>query len=337
MNSRLRKIAPVLTLAVLSAVIVELLFGSTHLTIISSLLPEIGFYGGAALIIRYVVRRQHHGWISILLLGLAFAVFEEFLIVQTSASPFLFAGLKDSQIYGRFLGVNWIYFLWAIGYESVWGIVLPIYLTEIIFPEQREDKWLGRIGLFTVATVFILASMISWYVWTQIVVPPAIGFTYAPPLSLIVLSLVIIGGLVTAATLVPPPTLQRTNRVAPRLWLVGVLAFTFSLSWFGLLAFAFDLIPTAPPVISLLVGLILGGGVLFLIRRLSSSTGWNHNHRLALIIGGIVASMLAGFWASGIVLEIDFIGKIVFNVVAVVLLAQLAKKLLNRAELKIHV
>ena len=77
--------------------------------------------------------------------------------------------------------------------------------------------------------------------------------------------------------------------------------------------------------------------VLFLIQRLSTSIDWNNNHRLALIFGGIVASMLAGFWASGIVLEIDFIGKIVFNLVAVLLLVQLAKKLHTRAELKIHV
>ena len=121
MNLESRRLAPALTLAVLSAVIVELLFGSTYLTSISSLLPEIGFYGGAALIIRYVVRRHHRGWISIFLLGLAFAVFEEFLVVQTSVSPFLFAGLNFSQIYGRFLGVNWIYFLWAIGYEKCVG------------------------------------------------------------------------------------------------------------------------------------------------------------------------------------------------------------------------
>jgi hypothetical protein len=51
-----QQVAPALTLLVLSAIIVELLFGSTHLTIITALIPEIGFYGGAALIIRYLAR-----------------------------------------------------------------------------------------------------------------------------------------------------------------------------------------------------------------------------------------------------------------------------------------
>ena len=72
----LQKVAPALTLLFLSAVIVELLFGTTHLTIITALIPEIGFYGGAALVIRYSVRRLHRSWFSILLLGVAFAVFE---------------------------------------------------------------------------------------------------------------------------------------------------------------------------------------------------------------------------------------------------------------------
>ena len=142
----------------------------------------------------------------------------------------------------------------------MWGIVLPIYLTEIIFPKQREDNWLGRVGLSIVVTVFVFASVISWYVWTQIVAPPAIGFTYSPPLFLIVLSLMLIGALVTASTLVRLPVLQRTTRVVPRPWFVGLLAFVFSLSWFGLVAFAFGMIPTVSPVIPIIIGLVVGGG-----------------------------------------------------------------------------
>jgi len=91
-----QKVAPALTLLILSAVIVEILFGTIYLIIITALIPEIGFYGGAALLIRYAVRRLHRGWFSILLLGLAFAVFEEFLIVQTSISSTLFVGMPDA-------------------------------------------------------------------------------------------------------------------------------------------------------------------------------------------------------------------------------------------------
>jgi len=193
----LKKLAPPLTLLMLSVVIVELLFGTTHLTIITALIPGIGFYGGAALLIRYAVRRLHRSWFSILLLGIAFAVFEEFLIVQTSVSPTLFVGMPE--IYGRTFGVNWVYFQWAAGYEAVWGIVLPIYLTEIIFPTQREDPWLSKRGLVATLVIFALASLVSWAIWTQEVAPQALGYTYSPTFASIIFALIVIAGLIVAA------------------------------------------------------------------------------------------------------------------------------------------
>ena len=308
---------------------VELLFGSTYLTIISALIPEIGFYGGAALIIRYVVRRQRRGWVSILLLGMAFAVFEEFLVVQTSVSPVLFVGLGPPGIYGHVLGVNRVYLLWAVGYESVWSIVLPIYLTELIFPERREGPWLGRRGLSIAVTVFMLASLLSWYIYTQVVAPLAIGSIYSPPVSLIVLALAMIAVLGIAA--LGPRTarhpVQRRARVAPRPWLAGSLVFALSLLWFVLVAFAFSEFPRVPAAVPIVAGLVLAAVALLLVRALSESTGWQDIHRLAVIFGGLAASMLAGFLASGIVLPIDLVGKTIFDAVAVIMLVYLARKI----------
>jgi hypothetical protein len=327
-----RQSAPALTLIVLSPVIVELLFGSTHLTIITALIPEIGFYGGAALLIRYLARRQHLGWVSILLLGIAFAVFEEFLVVQTSVSPALFVGSFPSYIYGRAFGVNWVYLLWAAGYESVWGVVLPIYLTELVFPNRREDPWLGKRGLSTIVVVFALASVVSWYIWTQVVAPAAIGSIYSPSLSLTVLAsaIIVILGVAAFAPRVMPHKAVRKSRTAPQPWLVGSLVFVLGLLWFVLVAFAFDAIPAIPAPVAIAAGLILAGAALLLIRALSASISLQDTHRLAIIIGGLTASMLAGFWASGIVLAIDFIGKIIFNVIAVTLLFYLAFELRER-------
>jgi len=320
----LQKVAPALTLLVLSAVIVELLFGTTHLTIITALIPEIGFYGAAALLIRYAVRRLHGSWFSILLLGIAFAVFEEFLIVQTSVSPTLFVGMP--QIYSRIFGVNWIYFLWAAGYEAVWGIVLPIYLTEIIFPVRRKDLWLGKRGLVLTLVVFALASLVSWAIWTQEVSPQALGYVYSPPLALIIFALIVIVGLVIVA-LGPrrsPHLEYKTARIRLKPWSLGALAFVLSFLWFVLVAFSFNIFPTIPVAIAFASGLIMAGAALFLILILSGSTGWDDEKHLAIIIGSLFASMIAGFWASGVVLEIDLVGKIIFNTITVALLVYLA-------------
>jgi len=328
----LKKAAPALTLLVLSAVIVELLFGTTHLTIIIALIPEIGFYGGAALLIRYAVRRLHRSWFSTLLLGIAFAVFEEFIIVQTSISPTLFVGMPE--IYSRIFGVNWVYFLWAAGYEGVWGIVLPIYLTEIVFPLRREGLWLSKRGLVITVVIFALGSLISWAIWTQEVAPQALGYTYSPSLALIIFALIVIAGLVFVA-FGPQPSVHlayRMTRMRLKPWSLGSLVFVLSLLWFVLVAFAFNTFPTVPVVIAVALGLALAGAVLFLILKLSKNSGWDDEKRLAIIIGGLFASMVAGFWASGIVLAIDFVGKIIFNVIAIVFLVSLARSLHKRRQ-----
>jgi hypothetical protein len=264
-----------------------------------------------------------------LLLGIAFAVFEEFLIVQTSVSSTLFVGMPD--IYGRIFGVNWVYFLWAAGYESVWGIVLPIYLTEIIFPNRRADQWLSKRGLSIAVVLFALGSLVSWAIWTQEVAPETLGYIYNPPLALIIFALIMIKGLVIVA-LGPRPSLHlahRTTRVALQPWSLGALVFVLSLLWFVLVAFAYNIFPMIPVAIALAAGLVIAGAVLFLVTTLS--TAWGDEKRLAIIFGGLAASMLAGFWASGIILAIDFVGKIIFNVISLILLAYLAWKLHNRS------
>jgi hypothetical protein len=100
-----------------------------------------------------------------------------------------------------------------------------------------------------------------------------------------------------------------------------LLVFVPSLLWFVLVAFAFSEFPTVPATVPIVAGLVLATGALFLVKALSASTGWQDIHRLAVILGGLAASMLAGFWASGIVLPIDFIGKMIFDAIAVILLA----------------
>ena len=164
-----RRSAPVIVLLVLSPVIGEVLFGATRISTLFVLLPQIGIWGCAALVIRDLVRRRRRGWNAVLLLGIALAIAEECLIQQTSLAPLVGADVEHP--YGRVLGVNWVYLLWALGYESLWIVVLPIRLTELIFPARRDELWLGTRGLVISAVVFVLASFVAWYSWTQLFLP----------------------------------------------------------------------------------------------------------------------------------------------------------------------
>ncbi len=331
-EGRWRGTAPAFVLLLVSPIVVEVLFGSTYVTIFDSLLVEIPFYGGGALLIREVVRRRRLGWEALVALGIAFAVFEEFLVIQTSVSPLLFVGSRSLFVYGRLFGVNWVYAAWAVGYESLWGIVLPVYLTELAFPGQRAEPWLGRPGLLLAGLLFLFGSLAAWAVYTREVVPAALGYVYSPSPVVLGLASALIVGLVAA---VLAPTRPLGNRrwpraVAARPWTLGGAAFGLGLLWFGLVAFAFDLFPRVPPVASLGVAVVLAGVALTFLGGASARPDWSDRHRLAVAFGALLASMIAGYWASGISGTINLVGKGAFDGVAVVLLVLLSIRVRGR-------
>jgi len=113
-------------------------------------------------------------------------------------------------------------------------------------------------------------------------------------------------------------------------WLVGIIAFVLGLPWFALIVLQYGLAPSLPVVIPVALGLAWAAGAFFLVRYWSTSQHWGDAHRVALIFGALMASMLSGFVISGIVLPIDFIGKAVLNVIAVLGLFYLAWKVRRR-------
>lgn len=325
-TSMWQRFAPAATLMILSPVMAEVLFGATHLTTLFLLLPQICIYGSAALIIREVVRRQNRSWLAILFLGIAYAILQEGVILQTSVSPMLFGG-DPSQIYSWALGVNWVYLLWAVVYESIWAIVLPIQFTELIFPNRRNQSWAGNRGLAAATITFLAAAAIVWYRFTQIGIYP--GGAYEAPLPVVVAA-VIAAAVFAAAAFTPWTVLHKSNSAArsvPHPWLVGLAAFGLGLPWFILPVLVF----AGPASLSFEVpigfGLAWLAGALFLLHRWMDSPAWQDAHRLSLVSGALAASMLAGFLESGIQLPVDLIGKLVFDGLAVLMLIFMSRKM----------
>lgn len=162
--SRRQLIGPILALLLLSPIISEVLYGATRLSTIFVLIPEILTWGCGALLIRECIRRWNKGWPSMLVMGIALAVAEEWIIQQTSIAPMV--GLAKLA-YGRVWGVNWVYFFWAVGYESVWVVLVPVQLTELPFPVRRSQTWLRTRGMVITSIVFVLGAFMAWYGWTQ--------------------------------------------------------------------------------------------------------------------------------------------------------------------------
>src|SRR5215469_4154492 len=164
---RARTWPAVLTLLLLPGPTAEALTGSTpilvYLTNPVSFVTNTLMYGGGALLIREIVRRHRMGWTSILLLGGAYGIFEEGLIVNTWANPWLpqvctivkgrASGLCN---YSRFGGVilSWASSLTV--FHAVVSITIPILLVELVFAGRAPRPWLGR----KLTTLLILGEML---------------------------------------------------------------------------------------------------------------------------------------------------------------------------------
>jgi len=292
----------------------------------------MGVYCGAALLIREVVRRLGRGWVTILLLAIAYAIVEECVILQTSLTPQFFPAGTES--FGWAFGVQWSYFVAMLGYESVYAIVLPIALTEILFPARRNTPWLSQRGLAITAVIFVLASVGVWWLWSHVGVERYSGSVTISPLNVIL-------GVVAVAALVGGTLALRNVRMAAGdvrpvhlrawwPWVLGLIAFLLGLFWWLLVIFAYlpaDTAPGASLLIPIIFGVVWSLLTFVTVRWLSGAAGWQDRHRLALIVGASVASMLAGTLVVLAGEPIDILGKLVLDLVAIVLFAVLAWRL----------
>jgi hypothetical protein len=147
--TKLRFTGAIWTLVLLAPFIGEVLSGSTRTSILFVFIPEMMVWGIGALWCRDLVLRWRAGGVSLLLLGLALSVAEEFIIQQTSLAPLPFPGSHAD--YGRVWGVNLVYLLFMLGYESIWVVVVPVRLTELFFPRQANRPWLRKRSIITVS------------------------------------------------------------------------------------------------------------------------------------------------------------------------------------------
>jgi len=313
---RPRNAAPIMTLLVLSPLIGEVLSGATRLSFIFVLVPEIMVWGCGTLIIRDVVRRWRGGGPSALLLGLGLAIAEEFIIQQTSLAPLPW--LDPAAAYGRVAGVNWPYFLFMLGYESVWIVLVPILVTELIFPSRRQEPWLRPRGLAVASAVFVVGSFIAWFLWTQQARPNVFHVpVYNPPLVTVLIGALAIVLLAGAAYAVRGSGRAPTARVPPRPWLVMVAALVLGFPWYLLMFVVFAPRMELALAVPVAASVLWGGAAFFVLQRWSQAAGWSDRHRWALSFGALLVCMLAGFLGASAWSRADTVAKGVLNVAAV--------------------
>jgi hypothetical protein len=327
LSARLRRLSPAIALMVLSPLVAEVLPGATRFHALFVFPIEVCVWGGGALLIREAVRKRKMGWPSLVLLAVALSLAEEFLIQQTSLAPMVIK--IQRQEYARAFGVNYLYLLWAVMYEVVFVVLVPIKLTELIFWNRRNDQWLSRTGVAIVALLFLIGACLAWFTWTQIArtevfhVPP-----YTPPMAAIMSAAGLIAVLIICAAgpLRNAGKRAYTNSPSPAPWALTTLGAVWAALWFCLAVLAFGIRPSIPPWIPVAAGLLLAGTVLVVMPVWVMSPAWTARHDFALISGAIVGSMFITFIAFIGSDPIDLYFKLFVDFVAFCLLLMFARR-----------
>lgn len=274
----MKKLLPAAVLFFLSPVLGELLSGSAppaEFFSLFGLTVLLVLYGGGAILVREMIVRWRKGWASLLVLGAAYGIIEEGLMVKSFFDPnWVDIGILGS--YGRWFGVNWVWSLELTIYHAVVSITIPILLTEMIFVSRRNESWVGRRGFIILFILFTADVVFGYFALTP----------YRPGVVQYWLTVAVIVTLILTAWRLPHYLFtpkETTVRKPIRFWLVGFL---------GTVAFflIFWVIPHTGllPFITMLIGLGLVALVTCLIMRMSGNgAAWAEIHQLALAAGSI--------------------------------------------------
>ncbi len=312
---------PGITLMLMAALITELLPGATRLSSAVFFPIETIIWGGGAVLARFFVRRYRLGWFNLLLLALALAVAEECLIQQTSFAP-LIIKLKGVE-YARAFGFNYVYFVWAMLYEALFAVVVPVGLTELIFRDRKAQPWLSGWGIGIICALFLPACFVAWYGWNQIArtkvfhlpaydIPPHLAIAGA--VTLVALLLAALGPARralagTAKPITPPHPIV--------LFVLGIVA---SVVIFGVEILAFGIAPQVPPLLPVAAGIGLGAVLMLTVPGFMAHEKWGNGHAIGALYGITLGNFAVMFVAFQGASTVDLYGKIILDAIAVVLM-----------------
>jgi hypothetical protein len=270
--------SPAFVLFFLSPAVGELLSGSSPP---AEFFNPLGFavsalvYGGGAILAREFAARWGKGWGAILLLGLAYGIVEEGLMVKSFFDPG-WGDLGPLTGYGRWLGVNWVWSLHLVLYHAAFSIAIPILLVELMFRERRSESWVSTKKLAVTAALFVGACAFGFFIMAP----------YRPPVVPYLAALAITAALCVLAWRLP--TRRRTivtRRPARPRWF-AVIGFVWTLGLF-LMVWQLPILGVVPGVTIALV-VSLTALCAWAIWRLSrGARAWSDAHRLALAAGAL--------------------------------------------------
>ncbi len=165
-------ISPALVLFFLAPAVGELLSGSSPpLEFFNpfSLLFLSSLYGGGAIVVHELKVSWRKDFRAVVLLGAAYGILEEGLVVKSFFDP-NWVDLGILGVYGRWLGVNWVWAEMLTIYHSIFSISIPIILVELAYPERRLESWVSMKTLKLLAAILAFDTIIGSFLTNYI--PP---------------------------------------------------------------------------------------------------------------------------------------------------------------------
>jgi hypothetical protein len=271
-----RGIRPALGLIFVAPLVAEFLLGNLPVKMLPALIVLAPMYGGGALLIRETVRRTGRGWPSIVLLGMAYAIFEEGFTTQSLFNPNylkLNLGLLTPAFISSLQISAW-WTLWMFMVHAIWSISTPIALVEACVPDRAQTPWLGGWGLMMVVVVFLFGAAAT----------TAIGFRqdhFIASKAQFAGAAAAVAALAALAFMVKPGRRNATQPGSPSAWLAGAVALIFaSTALFVPKDWEWG-------AVAALLGLDLA--MLLLVVAWSRKGGWGLKHQLALGSGAALA------------------------------------------------
>jgi hypothetical protein len=318
LRTRLANLTPAQALFFLSPLLGEVV--SSYLSPLEIINPLIFVitvvpYGCGALIVRELIVRYRKGWISLVLLGLAFGLFFEGIVTRVIFNP-NWEDLGALADYTHTRGVNWTLAVGITHFQAAVSIISAVLLAEMIFPEQRHESWIS-----TRARIRGGVALPGWTLVIGAFVP------FIPPLPGALGLIGLVAALMALALTIPAEPFAPRQRPAPPpvvFALIGGIGMTLIMVGTYIVP-EFDSRPPMPVMfVTLLAVMGVELGTLTLLNN--GGAAWTDRQRLALVIG-----FLAFFLVFGIGQDLEgFTGRSVVSIVTVWQLRHLWRRIVAR-------
>ena len=234
-----------LLLSFLSPFIAEVLSGSTPpLEVITEPLsfPLLwAFYGVGVIFVREAWIRWGRNYLSLMLLGFSYGIFEEGIIIKSWYNP-NWPDLGVFAYYGRIWGINTTWAVWLTIFHSIMSITAPIIIVDYIYPNLRNEKFVEKRNFIPLLLLIAIPSILLYVFLAQ----------YNAPLPQYLLSLILFLLFIIIARKIEKESLMPSKWASRHPFLYG---FAISL----LLFLVFTAIPHSSlnPLIPMLLGIFI--------------------------------------------------------------------------------